>query len=79
MEGVISEHDVVKRDVSLLSQVKKLTTTRDGERENFGGSVGGRSDDKDASICPIIPHESERVEDEEQISRQQQQEDERGR
>jgi hypothetical protein len=44
----------------------------DGEREveNFGCSVGSRSDDKDVNICTIILHELERVEDEEQMSRQ---------
>jgi hypothetical protein len=79
LEGVIAENDAIRREVGLLRQlVEKSGTARDGEREeeDFGsvaGVGGGGSDDDDArSICTIILHELERVEEEdgEQMARQ---------
>jgi hypothetical protein len=92
LEGVIAEHNAIKREVGLLRQlVEKLCAMHDGEREDedFGGSAGsggGGLDDDDARSISTGPYElecrlsrvSERVEeeDEEQMARQQEEEGE---
>jgi hypothetical protein len=59
LEGVIAEHDAIKREVGLLRQlVEKSGAVR--EEEDFAGGVGGAGeggeDEGDASICTIVPH-----------------------
>jgi hypothetical protein len=86
LEGVISEHDTIKRQIRLLRQLVEKSTHQqrdwDQEQEGFsgaaadggGGAAGDGADDDDArSIRTIVPHELERVEeeDEEQIARQE--------
>ena len=81
LEGVIFEHDAIKREVELLRQLVERTTNNaacNREEEDFGAG------DDDTSIRTIVPHELERVEeeDEDQIEKQEQQledEDEEGR
>ena len=84
LEGVLAEHDAMKREVSLLRELVEKTAGRDfrdtaREAEEDFGSAGARSDDDDdaRSVRTIVPHELERVEeeDEDQIARQEQQRD----
>jgi hypothetical protein len=82
LETVFTEHDAIKRKVGVLRQLVEKGGARDREDEEFG-TAGGTSDDDDARcIRTIVPHELERVEeeDEDQISKQEQQdEDEESR
>jgi hypothetical protein len=81
LEGVIAQHDAIKREVGLLRQLaEKSAAMRDGVLEEGGADAGvggwGDGDDDDArSVCTIVPHELESIEeeDEEQIARQEQQ------
>jgi hypothetical protein len=80
LEGVISEHDAIKREVELLRQLVEKTINNGARNpeEEFGAG------DDDASIRTIVARELERVEeeDEDQIEKQEQQledEDEEGR
>ena len=81
LEDAIFEHDAIKREVKLLMQLVEKTTNNAAcncEEEEFGAGDDG------ASIRTIVPHELERVEeeDEDQIEKQEQQledEDEEGR
>jgi hypothetical protein len=73
LEGVIAEHDAIKREVELLKQLD----ARNSEEEQFGAG-----NDDARSIRTIVRHELKRVEeeDEDQIEKQGQQlEDEEGR
>jgi hypothetical protein len=76
LEGVIAEHDMIKREVGWLRQlVEKSGAVR--EEEDFGGGVGavgeGGEDEDDASIPTVVPHVLESVEEDgEQMAKRQQ-------
>jgi hypothetical protein len=67
LEGVIAEHDAIKREIGLLRLLVKKSTHRrrdrdqEHEHEEFGAGLGARGDDDDSrSIRTIVPHELER-------------------
>lgn len=57
LEGVIVEHDAIKREAGLLRQFpEKSAAIRDGAREegDSGSASSGREEDDDArSYCPV--------------------------
>jgi len=75
LEGVIAEHDIITHEIGLLRELigKTMTTTmssgdsgqnRDDEGEEELGGTSAEVDDDDSSIRTIVPHELERVKEE---------------
>jgi hypothetical protein len=78
LEGVIAEHDPIKREIGALRELVEKgaatkssgdhvdTQNREQEREEEFGGVSAEVDDDDSrSIWTIVPHELERVEEDE--------------
>lgn len=62
LEGVISEHDAIRREVRLLRQlVKKMSGDRGSELVGVGAASD--NDDHVISIRTIVPHELQSVEE----------------
>ena len=92
MEGILSEHEAIKREVSILRELMEeekheLDSVR-GRRcsgmlcaEDHDDSEYGGNDDDARSIATVTPHELERVEeeDEEQLAAEEEEEEERQR
>jgi hypothetical protein len=77
MEGVIAEHDAIKREVGLLRQlVEKLINMQDGERkEDLRGVNVVGSVDANTSIRAIFLYGLERVEVEDEARSEQAEEE----
>jgi hypothetical protein len=75
LEGVIAEHDAIKREVGLLRALVEKTTNNDARNHEREEEEFGAADDDARRIGTIIPHELESVkeEDEDQIEKQEQQ------
>ena len=62
LEGVITEHDVIKHEVGPLRQLVKKSAAWEGEEGDGKGSGAVEDDDDDddaRNICMIILHELE--------------------
>jgi hypothetical protein len=74
LEGVISEHGAIRREVRLLRQlVEKMSGNRGSELVGVGAASD--NDDHARSIGTIVPHELESVEEDDgdQMAKQERQ------